>query len=191
MNKNQKDLNESFLVACFNGNVEEIKKTLAQGADVNASAQDKTNGLLFAIMSENEQAALAVIEGGANVNKKSAMNITPLHMAAVFGQVGTAQALIAKGADINAIETRDGFTPLMSVIYYNTDNMDSQRKMVACLLKNGADVSKTSFCGLTAARLAKDTEVSDMLNKAATPEPVVKAKISVQTIQKRDGRQGR
>lgn len=192
MTKNQKELNDAFLTACFKGNVRDIEKSLDEGANINVLSQDRTNGLFFAIMSENEKAALTVIERGIDITHKAVMNLTPVHMAAVYGQVKAIEAMVAKGADLNASERKDGFTPLMSAVYYiPKKEAAKQKKVVACLINNGADVKKTSVEGKTARDLAENADVIKLLDEAAQKAPVVKARVSVAAIQNMKGRQGR
>lgn len=74
------NINEELANACHKGNLQEVKRLLAAGADVNASTTSNAiaNGIAVYFFSR------------------------PLHIAASFGFVDVVQCLVENGADIEA-----------------------------------------------------------------------------------------
>jgi len=70
--------------ASQDGNVTEIKRLVADGADVNANVGDDAMPLKGAVMNGHVDAVRALIELGANVNQGDSRSNTPLYWAAVF-----------------------------------------------------------------------------------------------------------
>lgn len=112
----------SIHTATRNGNVEEVKKALAEGADVNA-IQDGLAPLLIAASSGNEEIATLLINGGANVTAMTMRGWTALHYAVWNGNMKMLELLIDSGAtkrleDANGLVgipggmVQDMFTPL-------------------------------------------------------------------------------
>ncbi|HIA62223.1 MAG TPA: ankyrin repeat domain-containing protein [Planctomycetaceae bacterium] len=81
------------------GNIEAVKKHLADGADVNAMSSGGGTPLHNAAMGGHKEIVELLIAEGAEVNAKDNLGGTPLHNAALGGRKEVAELLIAEGAD--------------------------------------------------------------------------------------------
>ena len=117
--------------AAKNGDVEEIKRLLAEGVNANEENALATP-LHFAAMNGHSEAVTLLASHGAELDATSAVG-SPLHAAAQFGRLETVRALLAAGANPD-VRDRDQFTPLLRAVYKN------QVSIVEALLDGGADV---------------------------------------------------
>jgi lysophospholipase L1-like esterase len=124
--------NESLLVAALHGNVQEIKKAMAKGADVNCKDGNGNTPLNMVAKLSYYNIVKYFIEKGAEVNTRNNDHITPLHYGVEYNNIKIVQLLLEKGANINA---RDSFneTPLHWAGW--TGNIEAAR----LLLKYGAN----------------------------------------------------
>lgn len=86
-------------------------------------------------------AAKRLVASGADVNMRTTRDFTPLHIAAGADDVEFAELLISKGADVNA-KIDNGDTPINFATCSSGHN--GSPKMVALLLKHGADINSNS-----------------------------------------------
>ena len=102
--------------AAKKGNLEAVKKHLADGADVNAK-DDKfgTTPLYKAAYYGHKEIVVLLIAAETDVNPKNVLGTTPLHSAAAWGHKEIAELLIGAGADVNAIDVFSK-TPLDAAI---------------------------------------------------------------------------
>lgn len=99
-------------VACGIGDVQQVEKLLAEGADATKANDGWQNTPLhFAAGGGQLEAAKLLAEKDADVNVKNVFGATPLHYVASVKNVEFAKWLVAQGADINAVD-EDGATPL-------------------------------------------------------------------------------
>jgi ankyrin repeat protein len=157
----------SIHMAARKGDLEAVKRHLADGINVNAKDPHRrllgellqsTPMHLAARFSHKEILELLIAKGG-DVNAKDNNGDTPLHGAALLKDV--AVLLIAKGANVNA-KGKYGKTPLHSAANVG------QREVAELLIANGADVNVKSKFGKTPldlAIIAGTPEVSDLLRK--------------------------
>ncbi|MDE0638822.1 MAG: ankyrin repeat domain-containing protein [Candidatus Poribacteria bacterium] len=97
--------------AARTGDLDGIKRYLAEGADINElSPETNISPLSWATMMGHTKAAELLIQLGANVNVRQEDGGTPLHIAATLGRAELAAVLIKEGADVNA-KNRGGGVP--------------------------------------------------------------------------------
>ena len=90
---------ELLFHACKIGDVAEVKRLLAEGADVNAKNEYYVNTpLLIASMDGHEEVVKVLLANGANVNTRNKYGQTPLHEAPTKE---VAVTLLVNGADVN------------------------------------------------------------------------------------------
>ena len=88
--------------AAFAGMVPLIEQLLADGAAVNAKAENEVTPLHVAAAYNRVPAIKALLAAGANVNAETDNGITPLHEAAFAGHPAAVRTLLAAGARPNA-----------------------------------------------------------------------------------------
>ena len=97
--------------AARTGDLEAMKRYIAEGADVNAPDENlNIPPLAWSVLHGQTEAARLLIENGADVNIKDDDGSIPLHGAVVFGRADVAKLLIENGANLQA-RNNDGGTP--------------------------------------------------------------------------------
>jgi len=122
------------------GNIEGVKKAIADGANVNA--RDNSGNAL----------------NWATANPGSPPNFA----SSLGGHKGIVELLIAKGVDVNVKDDDDGRTPLYDAAIWD------RKDIVKLLFDAGADVNAKDNDGKTPLDLAienKQTETADLLRK--------------------------
>lgn len=118
-------------LACDRGNLEEARRLLAEGEELDRKDDDGETPLLAACCRPNSAGLVAFLVGaGADVNAVNRFGIRPLHRVCILGCADIAQILVAAGADVHAVSKSRGRTPLHSV---------KTVALVRLLLKAGAD----------------------------------------------------
>jgi hypothetical protein len=141
-----------------------VQALLANGADVNARANDGRTALIEASQRGHRVVVQALLAKGADVNAKGKGLIltvfdqmpfhdtpfddplfddTALGMASREGHLDVVLALLAKGADVNA-KASNGLTALVQA------SLHDHLAVVQALLANGADVNAKANNGVTA-----------------------------------------
>lgn len=132
---NQKGyLGEELLAASKDGDIEEIKRLIDSGADVNARDLDTwQTPLHWAPIWGQTDMAKILIDAGADVNARDDYERTPLYLAANNGHTDIVKLLIDAGADLNA-RCDDEWTPL------HVADKNGHADIVKLLARHGADV---------------------------------------------------
>lgn len=128
------------------------KKLDPNGQDVGGD----TNFAL-AIRDKKGDVVKKMLACGAKLDMKTTEGWYPLHTAAYYGPASMIDLLVSKGADVNVRGDYDGWTPL---------HMAAQQEdaaIVRTLLKNGADKTIKSSSGKTAAEMATDPAIAELL----------------------------
>ena len=120
--------------AARDADIDEVRKLIAAGGDVNAAEADGTTPLLWAAHQASPELVALLLKAGANPNTANSFGVTPLLEASRYGDAATIAALLDGGADI-ATAVREGETPLMAA---------ARAGSVAAaelLIEHGADVN--------------------------------------------------
>ncbi len=125
------------------GDVAEVERLLAQGADVNAKGEYGSTPLHVAAEKGDVKIAEMLLAKGATLDDRVDYAGTPLRIAAVYGNVEVMRLLIAKGADVEAREPLGGSTPLHDAA------LQGQLEAATLLVETGADPNAKDSLGDT------------------------------------------
>ena len=92
----------ALMRAALDGNTEQVKELLNQGADINQRDENGRTALMFAVINRHYDTMKVLLEHGADVNAKSNLGGTALIGAAMAGELSMVQALLDRGADLDA-----------------------------------------------------------------------------------------
>ena len=139
--------------------VQNVKKSLAAGADLNAE-------LAQAVVASDPARIKLLAAHGADLNARDSMGSTPLTSAAGARDSATVKLLLDLGADANA-RNGDGLTPLMEAAYRN------HVPSVEALLQHGASLTMKDPENLTPLCRALDSRsflaASALIKAGASP----------------------
>lgn len=152
------DPNKALLTSVRKNNLENVKKALAYGADINARGQEGETAIWEALAKKNIQIFEYLVENGADINLK-VEGVTPIFVAILYGGPEDVEYLIKKGADVN-IRGEGGNTALI----WAASRGDN--KIVKLLIDNGADINAKDNKGQTALSLAKYKKTREILTQA-------------------------
>ena len=125
-------------MAVYRDDVAQVKKLIAEGADVRATNTYGSTPMSEAAIVGNVDVISALLEAGADVESPSADGQTALMVVARSSNVSAARVLIKHGANVNARESWRAQTALMWAA------AESQPEMVKVLIRAGADLDARS-----------------------------------------------
>ena len=123
------------------GSVDDVKKAIANGANVNAKSPSGSTHLHAAAQYGHMEIVQLLISKGANVKAKTDKGSTPLHSAAANEHKDIAELLITKGADVNA-KSNEGTTPLHRA---TGTGWRGGYEIAKLLISKGADVNAKDY----------------------------------------------
>jgi ankyrin repeat protein len=103
--------NHDLGYAAYYGEVSEVKRLLAAGANVNARDKNGMTALMAASLEGHREIVQLLLASGAEVNARTVDGETALMYAAIRGDREIVDLLLARGAEVNA-RTREGRTAL-------------------------------------------------------------------------------
>gem|GEM_PF-1113339 len=140
----KKKMEKLFLSSIEEGNIGEVKRLIAEGADVNTKDENGGNKLMAAAFWGHEGVVRVILDAGAEVNAKNNLGKTALMYAAHRKEYGkNMQMLLDAGAEVNA-KNNSGQTALI----YALDG--GVQAFVQLLLDAGAEVDAKDDNGWTA-----------------------------------------
>ena len=110
------DVNNEFLQAVNDNDIEGVKKALNSGANVNATGEDNWIPLVYAYANGYIELVKILLIKGANVNVKNNSGYTALIAASDAGHIEIVKTLLLKGADVN-MKDKNNNTALMSASF--------------------------------------------------------------------------
>jgi hypothetical protein len=136
-----------LLIAALDGNLDEVKRLVAAGGDINKTSDTLLPPLHAAAMSNRLAVVEWLLKEGANVNLLSAYSDTPLFLAAETGHADMVQLLLKNGAQVNQRAYNDA-----TALHQAADK--SNVELVQLLLASGADPNARTRDGLEALHVA-------------------------------------
>ena len=133
--------------------LEDVKKELKNGANVNAASDEDTTVLMqAALLNQNPEVIETLIDKGANVNAKNKDGSTALTKAAFNPNPEVIKTLIDEDADVNA-KNKYGYTALIQAALFNQNP-----EVIKILINAGTDVNAKSKSGSTALMFAASSQ---------------------------------
>jgi len=146
-------------------NLNQIKKYIEEGGNINAKDEDDNTPLHHACENNLLEVVKKLVDKGADVNFQNEYGDTPLHYASSYSDLEIIECLVDNGANVNA-KDKDHFTPL----HYACIN-NNPLETVKYLVSKGADVNPKNKFGFTplhsACRKNLLEVVKYLLNKGA------------------------
>ncbi len=139
----EKTVNQKFIAAVLDDNLELVKKYLDDGIDPNISDDPDyviRSGLHWAASGGKIEMIRLLLKYGADINRPDIYNVKPIHLAVSAGHSKAVEFLLDAGADINAVDIQ-ARTPLAYAV------MDADYQIAELLLKRGADCGIKSITG--------------------------------------------
>ena len=153
----------ALMRAVQNNDVAEVKRLIAQGANVNELDANQDAPLVMAAYEGHTEIVRLLLEAGADVTAVDpSMKATALHAAAYAGRTEAAKLLIQHHIDINKQGPRNGYTALHDAIWQN--NIETAR----VLIEAGANLSLKAHSGETPLEFARSkgrNEIAAMIER--------------------------
>ncbi len=162
--------NVALLDAGVNGNLEQARTMLAEGADADYLGPEGQSSLLAAIQNDRSPALVALLlDQKAQVNIAGRDGSTALMLAGDRFKAETVQVLLDHGADVKARD-KDGNTPLIRAANSRRSWDEKQEALIPSLLTKGAAVNVHNASGETPLMLTAregNSALLDLLKRGA------------------------
>ena len=156
----------SLTDVALDGNTQQVRLALENGADVNAADDEGRTALMMAAFNGHAKIVELLLDRGARVDSKDILGRTALMYSASGPFPETVGILLEQGADPNISDKSENFTALMFAA------AEGQTEVVRTLLSHGASCEPTDDDGESALDFARNnghTEVVQLLENAARP----------------------
>jgi len=140
-------------VAVRSGDLEEVRRLLDRGSQVDAADDQGRTPLHAAVISGRVEIAALLLDRGADPNARAAVQMTPLHFAAMLGRPELAGLLVRRGARTD-VRNEGGETPL---------HLAANDKTVHVLANAGASLTARDRHGETPLHTARQSSVARAL----------------------------
>ena len=117
--------------------LEQIKKAIENGADVNEDREYGSTPLIFAAYEGHLDVIKCLVENGADVNEARESGFTPLITAALKGHLDVIGYLVGNGAEVDKADN-NGTTPI------HIAAQNGRLEVVNLLLENGAKIDNAN-----------------------------------------------
>lgn len=142
------DVDALLLAAARDGDDEDVKRLLKEGANIEARDLDRFTPLMWASTQGHDEVVKTLLEHNADVNATSTQGYSALSESSFAGHASVVVILIEAGAHINQ-QDKAGCTPLHAAV------RQDKAGVAMILLQNGVDVDTSNkLTGDTALTLA-------------------------------------
>ncbi|KAE8442021.1 hypothetical protein EG329_003922 [Mollisiaceae sp. DMI_Dod_QoI] len=157
-----------FISATEHGQLDQLRRFLDSGVEVDSTDEDGWKALLAAAVAGQEDAVEFLLKQGATIDEKGVDGETALWWAARHGHERIVQRLLEQGAQIDAVDS-SGQSPLSAAAQMGHE------PVVHALLRRGANCNAVTSYGMAALSFAKQrghlTIVNMLLDSGAVVEP--------------------
>ena len=130
----------ALLQAAYAGKLDEARRAIDGGADVNTSDGHSNSALRYAVRWGHIKVAQTLVEAGAHVNQASPTGWTALLEAVIGGHAELASWLIGRGADVNSrIYTGASILSLARDVVYHSTDRDCAHRIIRLLEEHDAE----------------------------------------------------
>lgn len=137
---NENPLSAYLIVSAMAGNIETLKKNLADGADVNARNRNGASAVSLALRYGHIAAAKLLLERGAEVRSHDEEGWTALHQAIRRADLETINYIISRGADIKALNKKGSNVVSIAASFERKD-------LVEFFHSKGVGLDEANLCG--------------------------------------------
>lgn len=130
--------------ASYNGNIEELKRFIEIGENLNLKNSSGDAPLHEIVRGDKREALALLLENGADINILNKASMTPFHLAVLNRRYGIALYLLEKGADFEK-KTPDGRSPL----HIMAESPFVSPELVKKMKEHGADLNIIDFVRYT------------------------------------------
>ena len=173
----QKELDDTFLNACFEGSLDDVKKTLRAGASINAQNKYGSSALTFACLREDEEHILEIVKFLLSKRCSPALvdnnGFNAVHVAAHHASAEVMMLLLFKEPHLSQSYEKNRWTPLGYICRGRFD--DDAIRIAELLLEAGADIEQGDnewTALLQACRYGRADLVSFLLQRGANIKAV-------------------
>jgi len=141
-----------LVIASRNGRLENVKKLLDLGANIEGKSTNGNTALSLACMYGHEHVASFLLDRDANIDALNIYNLSALYLACRNANVEAARLLLARGANVDL-----GDPPILAAIqdsHEEEEQMDCRLQLVCLLADHNANLKAVDEDGLTALMLA-------------------------------------
>jgi len=138
LKQKQLNLDKELLIASEKGDIEKVRDSIRQGANVNVQGRQGWTPVFWTIQKNNFNIIELLLDNNADIKVKDNEGWTPLHWAVSLGSLDIVERLVERGADVNA-STADGRTPLdiardkgyNNIVNYLEEELNKEREKPA------------------------------------------------------------
>ncbi len=157
--------NQSLREAALEGNSNEVKRLVLEGANINATDEEGRDALMLAAYNGHTNILSVLLDHGADVQRIDSSGRTALMYASTGPFPEAVKLLLDQGAKPNLADKEEHFTALMYAA------SEGNLEVVKILVENGADPSLTDIDDDNALNFARNNghdEVVGFLEKKRT-----------------------
>lgn len=128
--------NLPLMIAVIRNNIEVIELLIERGAKVDEQNESEKTALMLAAFYGRLHLVKVLRQYDASFEMRDNSGMCPLHYAIDGGNCDTIEYMVTDGADINAVDTVNGWTPILRAA-----SLNAKADVARVLIKYGADLN--------------------------------------------------